>query len=74
VGLPDVDGYTLCQTLRVGEKTATLPILIMSARSGLDEEARALEAKADHFLAKPVRAKALSTAVQLVIDKRKADS
>lgn len=49
--LPGVRGDTLCTTLR--EKGVWTPILMLTAKSGESEEARALDAGADDFLAKP---------------------
>ncbi len=49
--LPGMSGEELCGSLR--EKGDWTPILILTARSGADEEARALDAGADDFLAKP---------------------
>ena len=49
--LPRLAGDVLCSRLReAGDWT---PILMLTARSGAEEEARALDAGADDFLAKP---------------------
>jgi two-component system OmpR family response regulator len=51
VMLPGLAGDTLCERRRdVGDWT---PILMLTARSGATQEARALDAGADDFLAKP---------------------
>ena len=51
VMLPGLAGDELCARLReAGDWT---PILMLTARSGPEEEARALDAGADDFLAKP---------------------
>jgi len=49
--LPGLSGDELCTRLR--ERGDWTPILMLTARSGPDEEARALDAGADDFLAKP---------------------
>jgi DNA-binding response OmpR family regulator len=49
--LPGVDGYDVCSTLR-REKNWT-PIIMLTAKSGAEDEARALDTGADDFLAKP---------------------
>jgi two-component system, OmpR family, response regulator len=49
--LPGMSGNELCQLLRTsGDWT---PILMLTAKTGADEEARALDTGADDFLAKP---------------------
>jgi DNA-binding response OmpR family regulator len=51
VMLPGVDGYELCRRLRkAGNWT---PILMLTAKSGADDEVLALDTGADDFLAKP---------------------
>jgi diguanylate cyclase (GGDEF)-like protein len=52
VGLPRLDGITLCQRLR-GEACST-PILLMTARDAPEERIRGLDAGADDYLTKPL--------------------
>ena len=49
--LPGLCGDELCTTLR--DRGDWTPILMLTARSGADEEARALDSGADDFLSKP---------------------
>jgi len=49
--LPGLSGDELCTALR--DRGDWTPILMLTARSGADEEARALDAGADDFLSKP---------------------
>ncbi len=51
VGLPDGDGIDLCARLREGGVWA--PILILTARAGVSDRVRGLDAGADDYLAKP---------------------
>lgn len=51
VGLPDGDGIELCATLREGGVWA--PILMLTARAGINDRVRGLDAGADDYLAKP---------------------
>lgn len=51
LGLPDMDGLSLCQTLRrVGIET---PVLMLSARDGLQDKIDGFNAGADDYLTKP---------------------
>jgi DNA-binding response OmpR family regulator len=51
VGLPDIDGFTVCQRLRVrGDRT---PVLVLTARNAVNDRVRGLDAGADDYLAKP---------------------
>ncbi len=51
LGLPELDGVTLIQRLREGERR--YPILILTARDSWQDKVAGLEAGADDYLAKP---------------------
>ena len=51
LGLPDDDGLSFLRWLR--EKGKALPVLIASARNGLEDRVRGLREGADDYLAKP---------------------
>lgn len=51
LGLPDGDGLTLIKALRARSDSA--PILIITARSGLDDRITGLDLGADDYLVKP---------------------
>jgi DNA-binding response OmpR family regulator len=49
--LPRINGLELCRRLR--DFGATIPILMLTARGGLDQRVEGLDAGADDYLAKP---------------------
>lgn len=49
--LPDGSGQSLCRELKVDERSAHVPVLMISAHSGAPDMAR--RCHADDFLAKP---------------------
>lgn len=53
VGLPGLDGYEVTRRVRSDPAHATLPILLLTDRAGVDEVVTGLEAGADDFIAKP---------------------
>ncbi len=64
--LPKVDGLTLCQRLRREDRTASIPILMITALGGTKEKVVGFNSGADDYLTKPfdleellVRVKAL---------------
>ena len=57
--LPKLDGYKVCRALKFDERYRTMPIFILSARSGEDDRRLALEMGADAFITKPYEMKAL---------------
>ena len=52
VVMPGMDGYAVCQTLREGEETAVLPVIMVTSSIG-PEKKRAIEAGADDCIPKP---------------------
>jgi DNA-binding response OmpR family regulator len=52
IGLPGLDGLTFLQRLR-GELRSNLPVLVISARSDLDDRLAGFEHGADDYLVKP---------------------
>jgi DNA-binding response OmpR family regulator len=53
LGLPDVDGVSVCRELR--RRDATLPIVMLTARSGELDVIAGLDAGADDYVTKPFR-------------------
>ena len=51
--LPGMDGLDVCQALRADRATATIPIIMLTARTGEADRVRGLELGADDYVAKP---------------------
>jgi len=69
VMLPDIDGFTLCQKLR--ESGNFTPVLMLTARSGVDDRIEGLEVGADDYLAKPFELAELLARVRSLLRRRK---
>lgn len=68
LGLPDSDGLTVLATLRgQGE---TLPIIILTARDGLDDTVAGLDGGADDYITKPFRFEELLARVRVQLRNR----
>ena len=63
--LPGLDGLTLIESMR--EKKRNTPVLILSARSSVDERVRGLQAGGDDYLTKPFAFSELLARVQALI-------
>lgn len=68
--MPDIDGYEVCRQLRAHPATAELPIVFLTARSSLADQALGLEAGADRYLIKPVGISSLVTMADELISRR----
>jgi two-component system alkaline phosphatase synthesis response regulator PhoP len=51
--LPQIDGLEVCRLIRADEKTAVIPIIMLTARAEESERIVGLEIGADDYLAKP---------------------
>ena len=65
VGLPGMDGMTLCRRLRSEGKT--LPILMLTARDAIDDRVDGLMAGADDYLVKPFALRELAARVETLL-------
>lgn len=59
LNLPRLDGYGVLKHLRSRTTTATLPVLVLTAKGDEDSEVRVFECGANDFLTKPFRPRAL---------------
>jgi DNA-binding response OmpR family regulator len=62
--LPKLDGYKVCRALKFDERYKSLPILILSARSGEQDRRLAMDMGADGFITKPYEMKDLVAKVK----------
>src|SRR5439155_21590634 len=65
--LPHVDGLEICRRLRADEKTAGIPIIMLTARGDESERIVGLELGADDYLAKPFSPNELVARVRALV-------
>ncbi|MCG3209632.1 MAG: Regulator of RpoS [Anaerolineae bacterium] len=59
VMMPDMSGLEVCERLRANPATAWLPIILLSAKTAVDDKLDGFQAGADDYVAKPVSHKEL---------------
>lgn len=64
LGLPDIDGLSVLKQLR--QKQQRMPVLILTARDGLDERIKGLDLGADDYLVKPFAAPELFARLRVI--------
>jgi two-component system OmpR family response regulator len=65
LGLPQIDGITLLCWIR--RRIAALPVLILTARDGIEERVEGLNAGADDYLTKPFNMAELQARLQAML-------
>lgn len=70
VMMPGVTGYEICRKLRASPPTASIPIIILTARGQPIDRQAALESGADEYMTKPVTLAELRERVSNLLSKR----
>jgi two-component system sensor histidine kinase ChiS len=70
--LPGIDRWELTRRIKGDEELGAPPVIVLSARVRELDRARALEAGASHFIAKPCRAVELLDAVRTYLPARES--
>ena len=72
LNLPGLDGYGVLTRLRAQPATASVPVLVLTAKGDEDNEVRVFQLGADDFLTKPFRARALAARLDSMLTRRRA--
>ena len=67
LGLPSLDGVEVCRRLRA---SGDVPILVLTARTELEDRVEGLDAGADDYLAKPFERKELLARIRALMRRR----
>lgn len=65
--MPKLSGYEVCQRLKADEKTAGIPVLMVTALNEQGDIEKAVKAGCDDFLTKPVNRLELQTRVRSLL-------
>ena len=71
VMMPKMDGYKFSSKIRCNEKTSHIPIIMLTAKAGLDDKIEGLEKGIDAYLTKPFSSRELRVRVKNLIQQRK---
>ena len=69
VMLPGVGGLELCRQLRDRPETATIPIIMLSAKGGTEDKVAGLKAGADEYVVKPIEMRELVARVEGLLER-----
>ena len=65
--MPEPDGLTLCRILKTNEKTCHIPIILLTAKTSMEQQIEGLEMGADSYIPKPFNLKYLETQIDRLI-------
>lgn len=65
--MPDINGYEVCEKIKQESSTRFIPVVMVTALSGLDNKIKAIEAGADDFLTKPINSIEVITRVKSLL-------
>ncbi len=67
VMMPDMDGYDVCRRLRAHSGTQSIPIIMFTAKTLVDDKVAGFEAGADDYLTKPTHPAELASRVKAIL-------
>ena len=70
LNLPGIDGAEVCRLIRARPTTATVPIIMLTARTSEDDRVAGLDLGADDYVTKPFSLRELSARVRAVLRRR----
>lgn len=65
--MPEINGYEVCEKIKQQKSTRFIPVVMVTALSGLDNKIKAIEAGADDFLTKPINSIEVITRVKSLL-------
>ena len=67
IGLPDMDGYAVCNQLRASPRTSHIPVVFLSEKASVTDRVAGLSAGAQDYITKPFDLEELRLRVQNLI-------
>ena len=72
--MPEMDGLTLCRHLKNDPATANIPVLLITAKSGVDAVIEGLKEGADDYITKPFNIRELSARINAHLRSKRLQS
>lgn len=72
--LPEVDGLTVCRRLKADERTASIPVIMLTAKAEEIDKVLGLELGADDYVVKPFSMRELMARIKAVLRRSSHDA
>jgi signal transduction histidine kinase/DNA-binding response OmpR family regulator len=69
--MPEMDGNEMCAKIKTDERTSHIPVVLVTARTSVEQKIQGIETGADAYISKPFHAKELEVWVKKLIEQRK---
>jgi signal transduction histidine kinase/DNA-binding response OmpR family regulator/ligand-binding sensor domain-containing protein len=70
VKMPVMNGLQLCEAIKNENKTSHIPVVLLTAKTTVEDQVEGIEAGADLYLIKPFNSSVLNASVNQLIDQR----
>ena len=71
VMMPKMDGLQMCAELKKDQRTSHIPVILLTAKAGLEDKIHGLETGADAYISKPFDAVELRASIKNLLNQRK---
>lgn len=71
VMMPEMDGIELCKKIKTNNKTCHIPVILLTAKTAIEQRIEGLEVGADSYIPKPFNVEHLRTRVRKLIELRR---
>ena len=72
VVMPELDGFEICRRLKSDERTGRIPVIFVTAREEVGDEARGFDVGGVDYIAKPIRPPIVRARVQTHLELKRA--
>ncbi len=69
--MPEMDGLEFCKRIKSDWKTSHIPVILLTARTTVDNKVEGLEYGADDYLTKPFNSRELTARIKNLLEQRK---
>jgi CheY-like chemotaxis protein len=65
--MPQMDGYTVCMELKKNDNTRDIPIIILSAKTSVDDKLKAMDLNINDYIGKPFDLRELKARINMAL-------